>query len=281
MATHTATHPNAKLSQEEALRQLYAHPQFPKGGRVVAVEKTASGWVAKFETKTAEFPPPKGDNDDAEAPPKPAGPDSDDDDAAPSKDDDSKPSDSEDSPLGDELEGEEPKKPSVEEAVAQLTSLVTQIAEAVGVSPHGGHEGPPAGPEGPLGPHGGPHPPAGPPAGGPPAGPPGAGGGKAPARPPLRPGMAPPGTTPVGAPSFASVNDGLPKEAHLTEDEAKIASSAADFVVSAAVEKDDTIADCQRAVEAKWGPHGFTVKRMVEGTDDEGNRVVRARISRR
>lgn len=270
MATRTATHPNGDLPQEEALRQLYAHPQFPKGARVVAVEKTASGWEAKFELpKTAEFPPPKGDNDDGDEPPKPASPDSDSDDAAPSKDDDSKPSDSEDSPLGDELDGEKPKPPSIEEAVASLTALVTQIAEAVGVSPHGGHEGPPAGPEGPLGPHGGPKPPAGPPpgAGGPP--PPGGAGGKAPARPPLRPGMAPPGTTPVGAPSFASLN----------ADENKLASEVADFVVSTAT--DEPLPECEKQITAKWGEAGFKVKRMVEAKDEEGNRVVRARISRR
>lgn len=273
MATRTVTHPNGDLKREEALTQLYAHPQYPKNARVVDIEKTASGWEAKLEIQAGPFPP---GSDDSEAPPKPASPDSESD-AAPTPDDDSAPS--EDGPPKDEKpgeDGEKPKKPSVEDQLLELGTLVHQIAEAVGVTPHGGEEGPPVGPDGPLGPHGGPPgaphgaPPGGPPAGpaGPPAphGGPGAGGR---VQRPLRPGEAPPGTTPVGAPSFAS----------LTPAETKLATEAASFVVSETT--DASLADCKQQIEAKYNPAGFVVKRLVEAKDDEGKRLVRAKISRR
>lgn len=271
MATRTVTHPNGDLSQEEALKQLYDHPQYPKGARVAAIDKTANGWEAKLEIlKQAEVPfPPKGDNDDSEAPPKPAGPDTDDEpkDEGDTPDDNGVPGEEDEGKPG---EGEEGKKPSVEDQLLDLSTIVHQIAEAVGVSPHGGEEGPPHGPEGPLGPHAGPPgvPPGGPPAG--PGGPPApAAGGKPPVRPPMRPGMAPPGTTPVGAPSFAS----------LSADENKLASAAADFVVSN--QTDEPLTACQAQIEEKWGPAGFQVKRIFAGKDEEGKRVVRAKISRR
>lgn len=255
----TVTHPNPRLTQEQALESLYSHDGFPKDARVKSIKRVEGKWEARFEfPKTSEFPPKK-DEEPSEEPSEDGPP-------SPPKDE----GDNEESPLEEALEGgdgpeegDKPKKPSVEEAVESLTHLVTQIAEAVGVHPGAGdlgaehelgpHAGPPGGPPGP---------PAGPPAGGPP----GAGAAGAPhPKPPLRPGMAPPGATPVGAPSFASTK---PHE---------VVGKVRSFVVSQVT--DAPLEECKRQIEATYGEHGYKVKQIVETTDDSGSRKVRAKIS--
>lgn len=251
----TVTHPNPKLTQEQALESLYANDGFPEGGRVKSIKRIAGVWTAKIEfPKTAEFPP-KDDESSDDAPS---------DDGPPAPKDEG---DSEDSPLEDALdgdkpegEGDKPKKPSVEEAVESLTHLVTQIAEAVGVHPGAGD----LGEEGPLGPHadGPPGLDAPPAAPGPPHAPPG---GAAPhPKPPLRPGMAPGGATPVGAPSFASVPH-------------PVVGKVRTFNVGQVT--DASLEDCKRQIEATYAPFGYSVKQIVEETDESGARKVRAKIS--
>lgn len=274
MARKTVTHPNPRISQEDALASLYDHPTFPEGGRVASIKRVKGRWEAVIDFTKQAAPPAFADDeaptDEPKGPPLPKPKD---------EESESKPKDegsddeSSESPLEEALEGPDEDKEegeggdSLEKAVHQLTSLVTQIAEAVGVHPHLGDEGP----EGDLGP-GGPPPGKGAPpgAGGPPPGkgapPAGPAGpaGKPPVKPPLRPGMAPPGATPVGAPSFASVPHPL-------------VGKVRSFVVSNVT--DDSLENCKKQIDAKFGPHGYTVKQMVETTDESGARKVRAKIS--
>jgi hypothetical protein len=77
--------------------------------------------------------------------------------------------------------------------------------------------------------------------------------------------MAPGGATPVGAPSFASTK---PHE---------VVGKVRSFVVSNVT--DDSLEDCKSQIEAKFGPHGYTVRQMAETTDESGARKVRAKIS--
>lgn len=200
------------LTQEEALEALQAAPFFTKGAKVVGIRPGSNKqWVAAVKF-AGPFPPSDDEGSDDAAPPsddKPAfaddGAGSDDSgggDDIPSDDGPPSPDDG-----GGESKGEKkPKEPKGDEAIIGLLQEIL-LALQGGAGPEGGMGGPDAlanGPSGMSAPpkgHGGP---PGGPGGGPPPGPPG--GGKPPAGRPMRPGEAPPGSTPVGAPAFASTH---------------------------------------------------------------------------
>jgi hypothetical protein len=205
------------LTQDEALRSLQSHPDFKAGTKIDDFQKSGSRFVATLlEPKEAEFPPKKKDDEEDESdsplekavegelkegPPSDSG-DSDDSDS----DSDSDSSDS--GPPSDAENGGPPKKPGDEKPnegveLGEILNLLHKITDALGLDkPEDSLMGGPEGGPPPPGPKGGPPPGAGGPPGAGPAGP-----GKVRPRPALRPGMAPPGTTPVGAPAFSSVQE--------------------------------------------------------------------------
>jgi hypothetical protein len=279
----------ASISKEDALVELQTHPDYPKNAIVANFDEQDGQWVAKLRIpKTAETkesaPPPPGLAGDTpvELPAGPDGPSKDEDDSsdAPSPDESEKPSDekSEDGPPkpGDD----EGKPPSVEQQVTQLTHLVQQIADALGVAGAGGPPHPGAGPE--VG--GLPAPPAGGPGAGhagpgrPPQGP---GGQSAMMRArPLKPGEAPnsPGVTPVGAPAFASV---APDD-HPWKD---LVGKTASFTVSSEIPEDEPseglIARSTTELKELAEPVGYKIAQVREGRTDDGTRVVKALVSAR
>lgn len=267
---HIATNPNRRISQKEALQQLYAHPEFPADGRVVSISRVKGLWEAVIETPDTvkQAAPPAfldeegpGTDDDAapEAPKPDDGPPSDD---APEPD---APSDDEDS---DDKPKDEKKSEKVE--IADVLNLVKQIAEAVGVKTDAlGEDGEakdalddliaPDGPDGP------PHP------DGPPAPPPPAAKGPHGAPHPMHPGDAPPGTIPVGAPSFASTQ----------EPPHPLVGKAAEFVVRNEAFT-GSLKDAEREINDLYNPWGYKVTQMHPAEPDaEGKRLVRAKISKR
>jgi hypothetical protein len=183
-----ATSPRG-LSQEQALAALQENPKFKAGTRIRSIERVGDRWSIKIdEPKVAAGPPFGDDEDDEGGPPSP-------DPSIPSPDE--KPS------ADDEGDGEKKppfdKKDKGEEKgdldIAVILPILEAIAEKLGIGKPDALEDPLApGPDGP---------PDGPP--GPPAGPPGHKG--PPPGHPLKPGEAPPGSTPIGTPAFASVQE--------------------------------------------------------------------------
>lgn len=179
--SHTVRCNEPGLSQEQALASLYtAYGDI----RIAGVLRRGDAWVVTYQQKVADFPP-KDDGAEApkeEAPEAPAedGPPTD----APS---DGPPSD------GPDDGGDKP------DPLAELTHLVHEIAQALGIGggledklpPEGEHPG-----DLPPGPDAGMDPMGGPPAG--PVGP-------APHKPTkLKPGEVLPTQTPMGSPAFSS-----------------------------------------------------------------------------
>jgi hypothetical protein len=255
--------PVQAMSKEKAEAALRSHALFPKQASVT-LEDVNGTWVAAIalpgKTAAPAFEESDGKNDGEESggskPPSDSG------------ESDGPPSGDEGPPgLGDEG-GDKPKKPSVEEAVGHLTDIVTQIATALGLPVGGGagpvpgmDAGPPAPPPGPPG-----GPPAGPPAGGPPGGKQHMVHERA-----LKPGEAQPGTTPLGAPAFASVREDHPWR--------EMPGHFATFTVEETIGEEPTqsVANELRSLASEIG---YNVRQFrVEG---EGNqRIARALISNR
>lgn len=273
----------SQVKRADALEQLQTHPEYPKNAILADFEDKGGQWVATLkvpEASTKEAaPPPFAKETPAEAgPPELDGPPKDD--GGEDSPSDEKPDEKEEGPPkaeGEEGDALNPKKPSVEEAVSNLTHLVQQIADALGVAGPG-HPG--AGPE-----VGGP--PA-PPGGGPPAG--GRGPGRPPSGPagqsammrarPLKPGDAPnsPGVTPVGAPAFAST--AVPDDHPWKNTIGRVAT----FSVANPIPDDEPSEGLTKRAKAELSelaePFGYHARQIREGRDEDGNRVVRALISR-
>jgi hypothetical protein len=180
-------------SRDEAEAQLRAHPAFPKHASV-EITQLGGRWIAAVATpklvKEAEFPPPAGD----EGPPVPdSGSDS-----GPDRSPEPKDEGKDDKPKDDK-----PKEEKGEDhLLTQVFDMLQKITDALGLSdpssPVPGMDEGPA-PDGPPAP----------PMDAPPA--PGEDGKDAQGKQhvvherSLKPGEAPPGSTPVGAPAFASV----------------------------------------------------------------------------
>lgn len=174
------------VSREDAEARLKTHPNFPKNASV-AIDAVEGRWVAAY-TVVAEFPPSE-DSADPTAPEAP---------------EDSKPEGPPEGDSGDDSGDSGEKKPSKEKGehgeLGQIKEMLTTLLTALGLGAPA--DGMVPGMDDPMGAP--PGAPPGPPAGGPPdknhivherA---------------LKPGEAPPGTTPVGAPSFASVSENHP-----------------------------------------------------------------------
>ena len=275
----------AQVKRADALEQLQTHPDFPKGAILADFEEKNGQWVATLKTPksatTKESAPPPFAK---ETPPEESGPPAPTEGPPKSEDESGDPEEKSEAPKEEgppKPEGEEgdalnPKKPSVEEAVSNLTHLVQQIADTLGIAGAGGP----------------PHPGAGPEAGGPPP-PPGGAGHGGPGRPPqgpqgqsammrarpLKPGDAPnsPGVTPVGAPAFASVADDHPWKDML----GKAATFSVKNIVPEGEDREGIIATATAELKELAEPHGYQVRQVREGKDESGNRVVKALISRR
>lgn len=197
------------LTQEEALLSLQSDPSYRPGvDEITSLRRRGSRWVAELRAPKTAGPPPafadegpeeEGPSDDApDGPPAPSP------DEGPSDEGSPDDSGSEGPPSPDDGEKKEPGKEKKGDVEGQILQTLQAILHALGGGGPEGMGGPDAlgpGPDGPAGPpppaHAGPgHPPG---AG---AGPPG-GGAPKPGR-PMKPGEAPPGSTPVGAPAFAS-----------------------------------------------------------------------------
>lgn len=207
---------STQLTKEAAASKLQALPGFPKNASF-AIEDIDGRWVAAVSIpKVAEFPPAKDEESEPSGPPAPAE-DSGESEEPKSEGDSGEKKDGPPSEDGPSSEGA-PKGEghlSVEHQLANLTDMLTKITDALGLStPADGMI--PGADDGAV-----------PPPGGPPGAPGVKGTGEDPAmgnKPgvgsdnkmhtvherSLKPGEAPPGTTPVGAPSFASVSSDHP-----------------------------------------------------------------------
>jgi hypothetical protein len=275
--------PSSKLmTQEEALEKLTSHPDFPKGAEV-AVINTGGRWLAAIsesDWKTADNPfggPPdeeKGDSGEPDGPPAPdkgsVDTDGDGDTGGDSDGDGDGP------PKGDEhKEHGEGDKGGDKAVLHELLGIVTQMAQALGIAPPGGpEEGMVPGAEGPEGGDMAP-PPPGPP--GPPHGhggpPPGGADQTVQHQRALKPGEAPPGTTPVGAPAFASTS--VPDD-HPWKDQI---GKTATFTVKHVIPEDYSLAKVNSELTRVAYGTGFKVKQIGEAQDEHGRRIAKALIS--
>jgi hypothetical protein len=263
--TRTATHPNPRISKDDAEKALLEHPALKPGSIIAGIERVNNHWVAKIKEPVNEktaAPPAFLDDGEDKPPTEPSEskPETD----TPSSDDDG-PEDSEDkSDDGDDKDdGDGDKEPSI----SDVLDLVKQIAEKVGVPAEGPGDEHPAGPEDLL---------EGPPLDGPPSEPalpkgPAAGPAAAKPKRPVKPGEQLPGSgvTPVGAPSFSNVQNPFPQ----------FIGKVATFDVH-----DDTDKPLKEAVaelNELVAPHDYAVTQVREGKSEEGNRRVFAQISRR
>lgn len=208
---------STRLAKEAAASELEKQPGFPEGASYT-IEEIDGRWIAAVVMPKEAAPFPPGGGDEAPSGP-PSGPPSDDSESGPPSDEgDEKPEGEKKDEGGDEPSSEGPPKQEhggVEHMLANLTDMLTKITDALGLStPADGMI--PGADDGAV-----------PPPGGPPHGGPSAPGDSDPSTPgkqgpdgkihtvherSLKPGEAPPGTTPVGAPAFASVQveDGHP-----------------------------------------------------------------------
>jgi hypothetical protein len=265
--------PTTRVSRAQAEDKLKGHPRFPKGSSY-AIEEVEGRWVAAF---TVEAAPPFGGGD--EAPANDAAPTPPSDDSAPEGDDGASADNFDGS--DEKLPGEEGKPGEGDEKgekgggeLGEIKHMLTTLLTAMGLggpdaSMLGGEE---------VGPPDAGHDPTAPPA-----------------EPPhgsddmdprdnkthtvheraLKPGEAPPGTTPVGAPSFASVR--IPDD-HPWHD--RIASGDKEWVATDYMEDGEPIKVIANELKALAEPYGYKVQQLQAGVDSAGNRVARARIAR-
>jgi hypothetical protein len=267
---------STRLTKEAAASELQKLPGFPQEASFT-IEEVDGRWVAAVlvPKQAGPFPPAA---DDSEPSGPPSGPPADDGTGADSSDGEDKP------PKEKKEEGGEPSsegapkedgKMSVEHQLAQLTDMLTKITDALGLSdPSGmvpgmddGAMAPPGGPPGPPGLD------AGPPA---PPGKPGVGADNkmhTVHERSLKPGEAPPGTTPVGAPAFASVqvDDNHPWKS-------AIESSVKEFEVESPI-GDEPLSAVAAELKSLAEPYGYIVTDLAPSGAGT-SRVASARIVR-
>lgn len=234
------------LSQEQALLALYDHPKFKAGTKIASVRQLGDRWVIKaLEPKTAEFPPSEDDDDDESPAPEEAPEESGDESGDDSGDDSEDSGDSPFPPKGDSEGGPEgkPEKPSVETQLAEITSILHQVTQALGIGgpdaglgPEGPIDGPPGPPPPPEHGHGGARPGAGHPPG--PSGP---------AAKPVH--DIPPGASPIAG--FASV-----REASQHVPSFKVSSeNTFESLSQAATDLTDVYGPHYKVKQARWIDH--------------------------
>lgn len=255
----------SKVTKEAAEAQLRSHPAFPKNASVM-LDVHEGHWVAAI-AKVAEF----GDEHtgepsepEAEAPDAP--------DEAPSDDAPESPDEDDSNPFSDEKKEDGDKEEKGEKGeLKQLLHLVTTLLTALGINPDAGEgDSPIPGLDAPG--------PDGPPADGPPPGPPSDGSGdekqhivheRA-----MKPGDIPPGSTPVGAPAFASVKVA---DDHPWKD---IIGEKRSFPVEETISDDESLADVKQELDSLAEGTGYQVKQLVEARNASGQRTAKALISR-
>lgn len=251
--------PTSKVSREDAEATLVRHPLFPKNASYT-LEEVEGRWIAAVAPKQSA--PPEafqdggGAGDTPDGPPEPEeapkGPDLEGDDHA----------DGEDKPSKDDGKGE---KKGLEAQVEHLTELLTKVVDALGLG--GPDDSLVPGPDDAIPETPGPPPPGAEPPSGPDDGPQ-----KIRHERSLKPGEAAPGTTPVGAPAFASVRDDHPWK--------PILGIKRTFKLEEPI-GDQKIADVKAeldALAAEAAP--YRVEQIREGADENGQRVARVLISR-
>lgn len=289
MSIHFARGPKTQdISEKDAIELLKSDPRFPKGAEV-AVTPVAGHWLAAISeppsfTRIAENPFEKKEEGGEEGPPKDDSPesvpdqgpeDSEGPDGPPSPDDGG--DGSEGPPKHDEEKGGEHGGDKA--MLHELLGIVTQMAQALGIAPPGGgpEESPIPGkdvaPPPPGGPDGGPPGLGGPPHGhgGPPPGGPAGPDQTVQHQRALKPGEAPPGTTPVGAPAFASVSDDHPWASQI--------GKSASFTVADVIPADMPMELVDRDLKRVAIGTPFKVKQIGETTNENGERVAQALIS--
>lgn len=247
--------PTSKVTKEAAEKQLVSHPQFPKDASYT-LDEVEGRWVAAI---TVEAGPPAFADDGAEpeapAPELSEGPPSDDE--GPSDDGPELPGDddSKSDDKGDDEKGEKGELKHIEK-------LLTTLLDALGINPDG--DSPVPGPDDEQGPPA----PDGPPS---PDGPPG-GQEKQVVRHErsLKPGESAPGTTPIGAPSFASVADDHPWKGVLGKKRS--------FPVEEEI-GNATLASVRAELNSLAAGTGYEVKQLREGTSPDGKRTAKALIA--
>lgn len=269
MAIRIAQGPSVDtLSKADAIKKLRAQPGIEKDAEV-SVEEIDGRWIAAVHTAEGNpFGAPSGggpaDSDEEAPSPKDGGGD----DKEPSEggDDDGPPSDDggPDGPPGAE-DGKEKGKGGLEH---EIFDLLQKIVVALGIPDQDPSEGPVPGADGPPAPPG-------------PGGPPGAGG------PPggpeetikhersLKPGEAPPGTTPVGAPSFAHVLASHPIKPHPW---AEIMGRKATFNVEEQVPPTHTASAVDHELQQLAHGTGYRVA-QIHVANEDGRRIARAQIT--
>jgi hypothetical protein len=266
---------STRLTKEAAARGLQKLDGFPKDAEFT-LEEIDGRWVAAV-VKQAEFPPAQEETDGPPSPSSDSPPSESDE--KPKAEDDGEGSDKgEDGPPSSEGAPKEEGKLSVEHQLANLTDMLTKITDALGLStPADGMV--PGADDGAVPPPGGHHAPA-----------PGEGTGGDPAmgKEPgvgsdnkmhtvhersLKPGEAPPGTTPVGAPAFASVQV---EDDHPWKD--PIESRVKEFEVESVI-GDQPISAVASELKALAAPYGYIVTDLAPSGAGE-QRTASARIVR-
>lgn len=244
----------SKVSKEEATAKLLAHPLFPKEANYT-LDELEGRWIAAIAPK--ESGPPDAFLDGGGAGDTPSGP------PAP-----------EEAPKGPEEpsdeapseEGDKPKKEKGKETekgeLGEIKELLTTLLTALGLSPEGPGDSPVPGLDGP------PPPPPGPPTG--PAGPAGDSKTHTVHERALKPGEAPPGTTPIGSPSFASLEKDHPWY------EPTISGVKA-FDLAEPI-GDAKMSDIHAELQALAAKTPYRIDQLVPDTDEAGQRIARVRL---
>lgn len=258
------------FSREAAAEKLEKLPGFPTDADY-HIEEIDGRYVAAvvWPKEAAPFPP---GGDEPSGPPTDEAPADDSEESGPPKKDEgeSKEEGGEE-PSSEGAPGEEGKAPSVEHQLANLTNMLTKIVDALGLSDPSGmvpgaDEGVPGGP-----PHGAPKPgdtdPTVPGAQGP--------DGKTHTvhERSLKPNEAPPGTTPVGAPAFGSVQV---DDSHPWKD--AIEAGAKEFEVEAPI-GDKAISAVAAELKELAEPYGLVVTDLAP-SGEGASRTASARIVR-
>lgn len=255
--------PVSKVSRNEAESQLAKHPAFPKGA-AYTLDEVEGRWIAAIASQKQAAPPfapssegppggpPAGGPPALDGPPDEEGP------TPPGEEDQSDFTKGEDKKPGDK-KGE--GKGGEQAAIQHLTQLVETLVNALGL---GGPEGSPVPGADQI-----PPPPA---PGGPPAAP--APGDKQHVvhERSLKPGEAAPGSTPVGAPSFASVREDHPWR--------EVVGKVRTFKLNEKISEDESMTSIANELHNLAGEVGYRIEQLHEARDESGHRVAKALVTR-
>lgn len=256
--------PTSKVSHAEAVAKLKRNPNLPQGADFEVWEHEGH-WIAAAVVQSG---PPFGAPADTEeeAPgPKSEGPD----DTAPAPDD-GPPKGPEDGAPEDGDEGEGPPKDEKKDEKGgdkhlehEIYDGIQKIMDALGLTGMGPEDSPVPGEEGPPAPPGPP---------GPPAGPPGGAGQTIQHEKAMKPGESPPGSLPVGAPAFSSVDPHHPWS-HMID-------KTASFTVQERWPADRSLDEPRAELTNLARTAGLKLKQTTRGVDDDGFPTVEALISK-